>query len=98
MAERPTQFTDISGAIATGGTAQAAAGFDSSRKYLRIQNPWSATESLFINDAGANASSSDGKSLELQPGQVYAPYPVPANPISVVAATTGHAFEGKVGQ
>ncbi|HEY3812857.1 MAG TPA: hypothetical protein VGL66_06495 [Caulobacteraceae bacterium] len=98
MAERPTQFTDISATIATGGTAQTAAPFDSARKYLRIQNPWSATESLFINDAGANASASDGKSLELKPGAVYAPYPPPSTPISIVAATTGHAFEGKVGQ
>ena len=98
MAEHPTPFTDISGTIATGGTAQQIAPYDSSRKYIRIQNPWSATESLFVNDAGANASATDGKSLELQPGQVYAPYPVPCTPISVVAATTAHGFEGKVGQ
>ena len=98
MAEHPTQFTDISGTIATGGAAQQIAPFDSSRKYIRIQNPWSASESLFVNDAGASASSSDGKSLELKAGAIYAPYPVPSNAISVFAATTGHAFEGKVGQ
>lgn len=102
MAERPTPFVDLSGVIATGGTAQALAAYDSSRKYLRISNPATATESLFVNDAGGTATTSAptaaNGSLEIVPGQVYAPYPVPCTPISIIAATTNHAFEAKVGQ
>lgn len=83
--------------ITVGGTAQDAFIALAARSYLFVQNPLSATESLYVND-GANAAA-DTTSWELQPGEALefggsAGF-VPVGRISVVAATTSHAFIAK---
>lgn len=97
MSNRGVNPTDLSGTITTGGTAQQLAAFNSSRRYLRVTNPSTATESLFVNDKGGSASLSDGKSFELQAGQIWEPNPPSIQAVSIIAASTGHAFEASEG-
>jgi hypothetical protein len=97
MANRGANFVDLSGTIAAGGAAQSLVGQNTARRYLRISNPSTAGESLWINDKGGTASSSDGKSWELQAGQIWEPDVPPTNAVSIVGATTGHAFEAAEG-
>jgi hypothetical protein len=89
-------FTNRSGTVATGGTSQTLAASNASRKRLIIQNPCSATESLFINFTTA-ASTSAGNSLELVPCGSYdtAGAPPTTEQVNVTAATTSHAFVAK---
>ena len=97
MAWLGTPFTDLSGAIATGGTSQPFAAADTSRRYLRITNPSAASESLWVNDKGVAASAADGKSFEITAGERYEWLLPPTTAVSVVSATTGHKFEGAGG-
>lgn len=84
--------TDRSGNLTTGGTSQQAAAALATRKYLSIQNPWSAVETLFF-EFGASATTTD-TSHGLQPGQmiVFDRDAVPTGTINVNALTTAHKF------
>jgi hypothetical protein len=97
MSNRGANFTDLSGTIATGGTAQQLVAFNSARRYIRISNPSAATESLWINDKGGTAAVAGAASWELGAGKTWEPNPPPINAISIVAATTAHAFEAAEG-
>lgn len=97
MANRGANFTDLSGTITTGGSAQQLVGANSARRYIRITNPSAATESLWINDKGGTAAVNGGASWELGAGKTWEPNPPPINAVSIVAATTGHAFEAAEG-
>lgn len=86
-------FTDGSGSIAVGGTAQDALGANGGRNYLLLQNL--AAENLFVN-FGVTAVL-DQPSIRLQPGDVLefgaqSSGMVPTGRISVIAATTGSKF------
>ena len=82
------QFANLSGTITAGGTAQTASSAKTRQK-LVVQNPSSATESLFIDFTGAATTSS----LEIQPGQTQVfQAPIDNRALSIIAATTGHAF------
>lgn len=90
---------DASGSITTGGTAQTALAANPTRRFLRIENPPSATESLFVRYGGtASVNSSTPDSTELAPGAsdeysaVGGSGYIPGGLVSVVAATTGHKF------
>ena len=90
---------DASGSITTGGTAQTALAANPTRRFLRIENPPSATESLFVRYGGtASVNSSTPDSTELAPGasdeywSVGGSGYVPGGLVSVIAATTGHKF------
>lgn len=87
-------FTNKSGTITVGGTAQSAAAARKGRSYFFLQNPSTETESLWFSlDATAVAAS---PSIELQPGQSYeSGAVVPIGAVSVIAATTGHKFTAK---
>lgn len=96
-------FTNRSGNVTVGGTAQTLAIANTSRKRIQIENPCSATtqnivtaESLFINFTTA-ASGSAGNSIELVPCGSYdsGSGPVTGELISVVAATTSHRWIAK---
>jgi hypothetical protein len=100
MANRGTNNTDLSISITAGGTAQTIAPFNSGRRYLRISNPSTATESIWINDKGGTAvvgggtpAPFGGMSWELGIGKAWEPNPPPINAVSVVAATTSHNIE-----
>lgn len=87
-------LTDRSGAIATGGVSQQVAQAFLYRSYLFVQNPSSASESLFVNFTAA-ASVSANNCFELLPGSsitmVVTGF-VTIESVNVAAATTGHAF------
>ena len=89
---------DYSGSITTGGTAQTAVAANPNRRWLRVENPPSATESLFVRyDGTATTNSSTPNSTELAPGAsdefsfTGVGY-IPGGAVSVIAATTGHKF------
>lgn len=82
------QFSDLSGTIAAGGTAQTASTAKTRRKLI-VQNPGTATESLHLNFSGAATIAS----FEIQPGQTQVFLaPCDNRALSIFAATTGHAF------
>lgn len=62
-------MVDGSGTVATGGTSQQVFAADQYRNYLMCMNPSSATEKLYI-EYGAAASTTNGKSIPLDPGGV----------------------------
>lgn len=97
MANRGANFTELSGTITTGGTAQQLVAFNSARRYIRISNPSLATESLWVNDKGGTAAVAGATSWELGIGKTWEPQPAPINAVSIVAATTGHTFEAAEG-
>lgn len=84
-------WTDRSGTLTTGGTAQQAAAANAARTYLVVENP-SATEDLWFN-LGATAVAGQ-PSVLLPPGAAWEnpPHFRPTGLVSVIAATTGHAF------
>lgn len=92
-------LVDRRGAIATAGVSQLFVAANPARRYLRLVNPSSAAESLWLNDTGAAASATDGSSLELIPGAVFEwpAHGLPASAVNVVAATAGHPYSGKEG-
>lgn len=83
-------YTDHSGTITAGGTAQNAMAANSSRHYAYLKNPDAATEPLYYSWTGtASASSPD----VLYPGDVEESNGFVSNQaLSVYAATTGHAW------
>lgn len=89
-------LTDRSGTITTGGTAQTAAAANTARKHLFIQNPSTAPGSLWFSTTGTAVQASP--SIELVPGASYETGTfVPTGVVSVIAATTGHAFTAREG-
>lgn len=95
---RGTPLTDLSGTVTAGGTSQSLSAANTARKYLRVSNPSTASESLFVNDKGADASTTDGKSMEIQPGVIYSwEGNPPIGAVAITSATTGHAFEAAEG-
>lgn len=89
-------LTDRSGTITAGGTAQAAAAANTARKHLFIQNPSTAPGSLWFSTTDTAVQASP--SIELLPGAsaVTGSF-VPTGAVSVIAATTGHAFTMREG-
>ena len=91
-------LTNRSGTITTGGTAQTAIAANTSRKYVLILNPDTATEDLWFSfDATAVAAA---PSIYLHPGDAFEAGPgefVPTGALSIIAATTAHAFTAKEG-
>jgi hypothetical protein len=82
-------LTDASGTITAGGTAQTALAANSSRRYVLIENPVSATEVLYFSFTGTASASSPS----LNPGGSFNSGSfVPTGALSLFAATTSHAF------
>lgn len=93
-------LTERNGTIAVGGTAQNAMPVNNSRRYLLIQNPFTAAgqgiataENLYVRFEGT-AGINNGTSFELAPGGSIeiASRIGPKEAVSVVAATTAHAY------
>lgn len=90
--------------IAVGGTAVTVpAGGQPGGAQLRgfiLENPSSATESLFFDPTGNAASTTPGISIELQAGisVSFGPGTIPNKAISINAATAGHKFNCMYGQ
>lgn len=86
-------YVDRSGSIAAAPTAQVLMAANSTRKTLLIQNPTTATETLWIRFTGTAAI--DGNtSWPLEPGDTWfeSGSGVSTQAVSVCAATTGHVW------
>lgn len=86
----------LSGTITAGGVSQVGLGSNQFRRYLLIQNPSTAGESLFIATGSTAASAT---TVELLPGQslVFETAFLVTAAVNVFAATTGHRFTFLVG-
>lgn len=91
--------TDKGSTIAAGGTAQTAIAANASRKGCWIQNPFSATEDLYVSTTGAAvAAGGTPNDADLGPGGTFSCLQggnIIQLAVSVNATTTGHAFIGK---
>jgi hypothetical protein len=87
--EAGVKYTDRSGSITTGGTAQALAAANESRDHIFIGNP-NATGSLWVNDLGGTAAANGAGSTEVPPGSIVTTRA--RNAISIIHATTGATF------
>ncbi len=83
------KYTDRSGTITTGGTAQAAMAASEDRDRGFIYNP-NASGSLWANVTGGTAAANGAGSIEIVPGQLL-PFDS-TNAISIVHASTGAKF------
>lgn len=96
VAPTPYNFitvTRCSSTVATGGTSQTAVPANKGIKAWWIQNPSTATDSIFLDFTGA-AVSTAGTSVELEPGQMLS-FGGPViwnNGVTVNAATTGDKY------
>jgi hypothetical protein len=96
-------ITDYSGTITVGGTSQSLLAYNPIRRYLFIQNPRAASETLAVNFtdvAAVSGATTAGESVELAPGEALEFREkdfVPVNAINIVAATTNHSFTCKEG-
>lgn len=85
--------------ITVGGTSQVVFPYNTSRRYLLIENPTTATEPLFCN-FGAAASLTLGSSFSLVAGGSFLasqPNFVPKDSVNCNATTSTHAFTAKEG-
>jgi hypothetical protein len=84
--------------VATGGTA-VSLNPAAPLRGIFVQNPSTATESLFVDPAGTSSATA-GVSIELTAGNSYSEGPgtIHSGALSINAATTGHAFVCKYGQ
>lgn len=85
-------ITSASGTITIGGTAQAAVAANTARNYLFIRNPIDATEALWVNLTGTATAASPSVRLDAGDHWEFDGSFIPTNAVSVIAATTGHAF------
>lgn len=84
-------LSDLSSTITTGGQSQKPGPKRKGRKFLYIENPSDAEESLFV--AFSKDATTGSPSMEIEPGGHLAwNGDAPENEVHVVAATTDHAF------
>lgn len=76
--------------VAVGGTAVVVARPPILGIY--IVNPANATEPLYVDPVGNAGVVASGTTVALAPGQSWAGVPGSITPVSVNAATAGHAF------
>lgn len=89
-------LTDKSGTITLGGTAQTLAAANSSRKYLLVVNDDPA-ELLWINFTTAAVASQPSIPIGPRGSFVMEGDFISTELVSVIAATTSHAFTAKEG-
>lgn len=92
-----TTPVDGSGTVTAGTVSQQIFAANPKRLFLSVQNPITATETLFVN-VGANASTTGG-SYEIAPGGTlsWTGSATPTSTVTVTAATTAHRFIAKQG-
>lgn len=89
-------LTNRSGTIATGGTAQTLAAINATRKYIFIENPCAATESLWINFTTAAVVSQPSIEIPICGSFLMSSSNfVSTELVSVIATTSAHAFIAK---
>lgn len=97
VGSRSATLTDGSGTLTTAATSQQVFAANATRAYLMIQNPITATETLFVNIG--TAASTTGGSIELAPGGSLTFHNnfIPTGIVYVTAATAGHRWLAKSG-
>ena len=86
----PSAFTERSGTVTAGGTAQTLAAANAARRFYRVMNL--STGDLWINDRGA-AAVANQPAFKLVAGAMYETSScAPTAAISIFGATTGQAF------
>lgn len=81
--------------IATGGQAQLV--FKSNPLGGFLQNPLSATESLFVNPIGApTLDDASNTTFEIVPGGIWNVIPEQISTTQIIGATSGHKFSAVV--
>jgi hypothetical protein len=93
----PTGYSSTNGSstITAGGVFQTLLAANSARKGCLIQNPTTATETLYVSVAVATGSATTAKSYSLAAGQAFSCSSgsiVVTDNIAIMATTTGHAF------
>lgn len=87
--------TNASGAITTGGTFQSILASSSTRKGCLVQNPLTATETLYVY-FGANGSATTANAIGLGPGAsvtcAVGGLGVATDNVSATAPTSAHAY------
>jgi hypothetical protein len=84
-------FTDRSGTITLGATAQDVAVANTNRQYLMFQNH--SDTDMWINEVITAVAAQP--SIKIAAGTTYEPRVAPKGKISVLCATTGKAFTCK---
>jgi hypothetical protein len=98
-----TKGVDRSGILTTGGVAQNAISALATRRYIYVENPFLKSDGTTLNPAfpiyiNYTGSANIGAgSIRLDPGQWWEnpAHFCPTGAISVIAATTGHAWTAK---
>ena len=85
-------WTDRSGTITTGGTAQAVCAANTSRRYLLVVN--NTDTDMWINDTATAVADSPSIKLPAN-GGFFEPLVPPLGAISIICATTGKKFTAK---
>src|SRR6185312_3791779 len=83
----PVTYTDKSITSAT-GSSQTLAAANTARKSLVIINPVESTTSWGINALGGSAIIGTAPTVKLNPGDSWAPWPVPTNAITGIGTST----------
>lgn len=85
-------YTNRSGTMTTGGTAQVLAAANTARRGYRVMNL--SSSDLWLNDKGATAAAGQ-PSIKVVPGAVYESPAFGASTaaISIFGATTGQSYE-----
>lgn len=97
-------LTDRSGTVTSGGTAQNAAAANTSRNYLMIENPQYKVDGVTLNPVERLCFRTDAAAvqgagsicLDIGQGFEFTGF-IPTGAVSVIAATTGHAWTCKEG-
>ena len=76
--------------VVTGGTPVTVVAANPNGGY--IQNPVTATETLYVNPVGAAGTTANGATFGLSPGAVWEIIPGQTTPTTVNAITGGHIF------
>ena len=92
-------FVDHSASVITGSQSQTAIAANPLRKFFLIQNPKTATETLFIDFTEAASTAANGPSIGLEPGEKFQSTSAftSTEVITVNAATSGHSYVAKEG-
>lgn len=86
-------YTDRSGTVTSGGTAQTLMAANSARKGWWVHNL--STGDLYVNDVGTATTA--GSSIKVPSGALYEPpmFGVSTGAISIYGATTSQAFAAR---
>ena len=78
--------------IASGGTAVTVFNGSSIPRWATVENPPTATETLYVDFTGVAAVAGSGTAFAISPGQAFTVAGPITTSVSAVAATSSHTF------